>query len=81
MKHSIKERMYVSLLLNRLFTHLVPEGTPQSKRNEIAFEWLSEIRKVDGLMLVVRLNKDEPFCAAAHRNNYECFDENVQDVN
>ena len=70
MEHSIKERQYICLLLNKLFLRLVPDNAPN--RIEIAMEWLATIRDVDGIMLSVR-GKEEPFCVNSE-NNYMCFE-------
>jgi hypothetical protein len=70
MQHSIKERQYICLLLNRLFPRLVPDDAPN--KTEIAMEWLMTIRDVDKIMLSVR-GGNEPFCVNAE-NNYMCFE-------
>ncbi len=72
MNHSVKERQYICLLLNRLFRSLVPDNAPN--QTEIAMEWLAEMRQIDGIMLSVRGGHiGEPFCVTSE-NNYACFD-------
>jgi hypothetical protein len=76
MEHTTKEKMYICLLLNRLFVNLVPENAPN--RTEIAMDWLFAIRQVDGIMLSVSGGSSEPFCVSATRNNLECFDDDIK---
>lgn len=72
-EHSVKERQYICLLLNRLFVHLVPEST--QNKTEVAMEWLAAIRQIDGVMLSVGGRYlSEPFCVNTE-NNYMCFEE------
>ena len=70
--HSIKEKQYICLLLNRLFFHL-NYNNPSMSTMETAMEWLSAIREVDGIMLSVRGGTDEPFCVNSE-NNLMCFE-------
>lgn len=71
-EHSIKERQYICLLLNRLFNHIHPE--PIDNQTEVAMEWLFAIRQVDGIMISVRGGyKGEPFSVGCF-NNYDCFE-------
>jgi len=75
MNHSIKERQYICLLLNKLFKHTVfsvSENVPN--QTEIAMRWLAAIREIDGIMLSVRNGyTGEPFCVNAE-NNIMCFE-------
>jgi hypothetical protein len=71
MEHSIKERQYICLLLNRLFNRI--HTKPIDNQIEVAMEWLFAIRQVDGVMLSIRGGyAGEPFCVNG-QNNYECL--------
>lgn len=72
MKHSVKEKQYICLLLNKLFNHVIPRDA--DNQTVIAMEWLAAIREVDGIMLSVRGQYNgEPFCVNAE-NNLMCFE-------
>lgn len=72
-EHSIKERQYICLLLNKLFSHLHYDH-PELNTMEEALEWLAAIRQIDGIMIGVSGQyPSEPFCANAE-NNYMCFE-------
>jgi hypothetical protein len=78
MNHSVKDRQYICLLLNKLFNHIVPEDV--TNQTEIAMEWLAAIRDVDGIMLCVRGGyKGEPFCVNTE-NNYMCFSDDTKEL-
>jgi hypothetical protein len=70
-EHSIKERQYICLLLNRLFIHV--NYGKKINTVETAMEWLAALRQVDGIMLSVRGGTDEPFCVNTE-NNMMCFE-------
>lgn len=66
--HSIKERQYICLLLNRLFSH------PELNNTETAMEWLSIIRQIDEIRISVSGKYPaEPFCVN-DENNCMCFE-------
>jgi hypothetical protein len=71
--HSIKERQYICLLLNKLFWYL-HYHRPELNTTEEAMEWLAAIREIDGIMLSVSGKyPSEPFCVNTE-NNYMCFE-------
>jgi|WetSurMetagenome_2_1015567.scaffolds.fasta_scaffold588667_1 hypothetical protein len=71
--HSIKERQYICLILNKLFYHLHYDH-PELNTMEEAMKWISAIREVDGIMLSAReAYPSEPFCVNTE-NNYMCFE-------
>ena len=72
MEHSIKERQYICLLLNRLFSDLHYDK-PELNTVEEAMNWLVTIRQIDGVMICVRGEyPSEPFCVNSE-NNYMCL--------
>lgn len=71
--HSVKERQYICLLLNKLFSHLHHDH-PELNTMEEAMEWLAIIREIDGITIGARGGfPEEPFCVNLE-NNYMCFE-------
>lgn len=70
--HTIKERQYICLLLNKLFGHIYPDGV--DNQTEVAMEWIAAMREVDGIMIGARGGyQTEPFCVNSS-SNYDCFE-------
>jgi hypothetical protein len=72
-KHTTKEKQYICLLLNKLFSTLHYHNRELNTTEE-AMKWLATIREVDGIMISVRGSpKEAPFCVNAE-NNMMCFE-------
>ena len=77
MKHSVKERQYICLLLNKLFGYI--HYPIIENQTEVAMEWLAAMREIDGIMLSVRGGYiGAPFCVNTE-NNLMCFEEDEKD--
>ena len=73
MEHSIKERQYICLLLNNLFSSLHFDH-PELNTMEEAINWMIIIKEIDGIRICVSNRfPSEPFCVNAE-NNYMCFE-------
>jgi len=71
--HSIKERQYICLLLNKMFSHLHRDH-PELNTVEEAMKWVAALRDVDGIRISVSGRYPaEPFCVNSE-NNYMCFE-------